>query len=95
MPPAGPTREEERMVERGIDKLREKQNDRGLSLRLEPVFDRIYGLTDDEFLELIEQLAFVYAYQHEATEDARARIASRVEDGLREAEAFFERELGD
>lgn len=83
------------MVQRGIDKLREMANDRGVSVRLEPIFDRIYSLTDEEFLELIEQLAFVYAYQHEATEDARARIESRVDAGVREADAYFGRELGE
>ena len=83
------------MVQRGIDKLRGKVDDRGVSLRLEPIFDHIYPLTDEEFLELIEQLAFVYTYQHEATEDARARIEARVDAGVREADGFFERDLGE
>lgn len=83
------------MAVRGIDRLREKANQGGVSIRLEPIFDRIYRLSDEEFLELIEQLAFVYAYQHEATEDARARIEARVDAGVREADAFCARDFGE
>ena len=83
------------MVQRGIDRLRKKDPDLGVSIRLEPVFDAIYGLEDAEFLDLVEQLAFVYAYQHAGTEDALRRLDSRVEDGVRVARSMLQRDVGD
>ncbi len=83
------------MVRRGIDRLREGAIDRGVSVGLEPIFDAIYPLRDAEFLALVEQLAFVYAYQHVGTEDCFARLCARVGEGVRAARATLERDVGD
>jgi hypothetical protein len=83
------------MVDRGIDKLRDRDGDRGISLRLEPVFEAIYGLGDEDFLELVEQIGFVYAYQHSGTEDSEQRLGERLRRGVREARQTLERDVGD
>ena len=83
------------MVKQGIDRRRDETGGRGLSGRLEPIFDAIYGLRDDEFLELVEELGFVYAYQHEGTEDSERRMVERLDSGVRMARQILERDVGD
>jgi len=82
-------------VKQGIDKRRDETGDRGLSIRLEPIFDAIYELRDEEFLELVEELGFVYAYQHEGTEDSKQRMAERLDAGVRTARQMLSRDIGD
>jgi hypothetical protein len=83
------------MVDRGIDRLRDEDGERGISLRLEPVFEAIYGLADNDFLDLVEQIGFVYAYQHAGTEDAQERLEERLRRGVRAARRTLERDVGD
>lgn len=83
------------MVQRGIDKLRNGTGEPGVSVRLEPIFGAIYELGDEDFLELIEQLGFVYAYQHEGTEDSEARLCRRLDEGVRAARRTLARDVGD
>ena len=81
------------MVDRGIERLRD--GDLGISLRLEPVFEAIYGLADEDFLDLVEQIGFVYAYQHAGTEDSEQRLVERLALGVRAARQTLERDVGD
>ena len=82
-------------MKQGIDKRRDETGDRGLSIRLEPIFDAIYELRDEEFLELVEELGFVYAYQHEGTEDSEQRMVERLDAGVRTARQMLSRDIGD
>ncbi len=84
-----------KLVRQGIDRRRSETGDRGLSIRLEPIFDAIYELRDEEFLELVEELAFVYAYQHEGTEDSERRMVERLDSGVRMARRILGRDVGD
>lgn len=81
------------MVRQGIDRLR--MGDAGVSVRLEPVFDTIYGLSDEDFLDLMEQLSFVYGYQHLGTEDCQQLLSKRMSSGLRAASETLARDVGD
>ena len=80
-------------MKEGIARL--MKGDVGVSIRLEPVFDSIYELSDTDFLDLVEQLSFVYAYQHLGTEDCGERLADRVSKGLQAARETLERDAGE